>query len=184
MSLQALWWGLHSEMEGNVVPKMHLKSPWKPSEFHRVGFHSVIMHCFLMFFASTLYEIRWVFEWTFGRTGPSELIVTSFGSGCCSKSPWTDPVKRSTHRVELSEKKSVKVTDIAWLSQTSRVNLAAKPHKKSQQNSRGSATTVWSRYAQRLDIKSAKKWTGAGLQRSDTMQQLLASVLGSLSNIW
>jgi hypothetical protein len=44
--------------------------------------------------------------------------------------------------------------------------------------------TGWSRYAQRLDIKSAKKWTGAGLQRSETMmQELLASVLGSLSNI-
>ncbi|KAJ7328334.1 hypothetical protein DFH08DRAFT_1084483 [Mycena albidolilacea] len=44
--------------------------------------------------------------------------------------------------------------------------------------------TGWSRYAQRLDIKSAKKWRGAGLQRSDTMmQELLASVLGSLSNI-
>ncbi|KAJ7727342.1 hypothetical protein B0H14DRAFT_3001701 [Mycena olivaceomarginata] len=44
--------------------------------------------------------------------------------------------------------------------------------------------TGWSRYAQRLDIKSANKWTGAGLQRSDAiMQELLASVLGSLSNI-
>ncbi|KAF8149739.1 hypothetical protein K438DRAFT_1866336 [Mycena galopus ATCC 62051] len=44
--------------------------------------------------------------------------------------------------------------------------------------------TGWSRYAQRLHIKSAKKWTGLGLHRSETMmQELFASVLGSLSNI-
>ncbi|KAF7344165.1 hypothetical protein MVEN_01706700 [Mycena venus] len=44
--------------------------------------------------------------------------------------------------------------------------------------------TGWSRYAQRLHIKSAKKRTGAGVHRSETMmQELLASALGSLSNI-
>jgi hypothetical protein len=44
--------------------------------------------------------------------------------------------------------------------------------------------TGWSRYAQRLHIKSAKKRTGAGVHRSETMMQvLLASTLGALSNI-
>jgi hypothetical protein len=44
--------------------------------------------------------------------------------------------------------------------------------------------TGWSQYAQRLHIKSARNWTGAGLHRSETMmQKLLASALGSLSNI-
>ncbi|KAJ6557568.1 hypothetical protein B0H19DRAFT_1148106 [Mycena capillaripes] len=44
--------------------------------------------------------------------------------------------------------------------------------------------TGWSRYARRLHIKSADKWTGAGVHRSETMmQELLASALGSLSNI-